>query len=140
VDIYVDICRNMWICGYMWYMWIYKHIFIFLSSWSPGFSSCMVLWIKLIFLSEEFWRSPCLELSSVQPFNASLEIRCQFYQCSTSSFYARRSWKHKKILMTWLYFFTILVSVRVKAASKMLVKLTPGVNFTTCNHFKGLGI
>ncbi len=32
-------------------------------------------------------------------------IRCQFYQHSTRSFYARRYQKRKKILMTYLYFF-----------------------------------
>jgi len=31
--------------------------------------------------------------------------RCQFHQCSTSSFYALRSQKHKKRQMAWQYFF-----------------------------------
>ncbi len=51
--------------------------------------------------------------------------RCQFHQHSTSSFYACRSQKRKKIPMTLLYFFTLLGSTSVKAAHKTLVKLTP---------------
>ncbi len=49
----------------------------------------------------------------------------QFHQCSTYSFYACRSQKSKKILMTCLYFFTLLGSTSVKAEHKTLVKLTP---------------
>jgi len=37
--------------------------------------------------------------------NVSPHIRAQFHQCSTYSFYACRSRKRKKILMTSLYFF-----------------------------------
>jgi len=43
------------------------------------------------------------------------------------SFYVHRSQKCKKILMTWLYFFTLLGSTHAKAASRMLVKLTHGL-------------
>jgi len=59
------------------------------------------------------------------------EIWTQFHQHSTYSFYARRSQKRKKILMTWLYFlcFWDLWGMSVKAVHKMLIKLTPGVNF-----------
>ncbi len=58
------------------------------------------------------------------------EIRCQFHQCSTYSFYARRSQKRKKILMTWLSFYAFGISMSAKAVRKTLMKLTPGVDFT----------
>ena len=45
------------------------------------------------------------------------------------NFYAPRSVKRKKLLELTV-FFALLGSVRVKVASKMLVKLTPGFNFT----------
>jgi len=50
--------------------------------------------------------------------------RAQFHQRFTYSFYARRSRKRKKMLMTWLYFFTLSGSTSVKASHKTLVKLT----------------
>jgi len=53
-------------------------------------------------------------------------IWCQFYQRSTSSFYAWRSQKHKKI-DNLTVFLALLGSAHVKAASRMLMKLTPGV-------------
>jgi len=46
---------------------------------------------------------------------------CQFYEAR--SFYKCRSQKHKKDLR--LVLFALLESLRVKALSKMLVKLTP---------------
>ena len=53
------------------------------------------------------------------------EIWGQFHQCSTSSFYARRSQKCKKLLDLTV-FFALLGSASVKAARRMLMKLTPG--------------
>jgi len=84
----------------------------------------------------------CLRVKSSNFFRANLyvqnvktdisEILAQFHhQCSTHSFYAWRSWKHKKILMTWLYFFTLSGSMSVKASCKTLVKLTPAVSWIT---------
>ncbi len=58
----------------------------------------------------------------------------QFRQRSTYNFYVRRSQKLKKILMTWLYFYPLLGSTSVKAVGKMLVKFTPGLNFTNVLH------
>jgi len=57
-------------------------------------------------------------------------IRAQFHQRSTCSFYNRRSQKHKKDSQVVNLFFTLLGSTSIKAAHKMLVKLTPGVDFT----------
>ena len=48
----------------------------------------------------------------------------QFYQHSTCSFYARRSQKRKKDCQV-KQFFVLLGSSSVKAACRMLVKLTP---------------
>ena len=52
--------------------------------------------------------------------------RGQFHQHSTSSFYVQRSLKRKKLLNLTV-FFVLLGSGCVKAARRMLVKLTPGV-------------
>jgi len=56
-------------------------------------------------------------------------IRCQFHQCFTYSFYARRSRKSKKLQLSHQYFFMLLGSACVKAARRMFMKLSPGVNF-----------
>ena len=53
----------------------------------------------------------------------------QFHQHSTSSFYARRSRKCKKLLDLTV-FFALLGSSSVKAACRMLMKLTPGFYLT----------
>jgi len=54
-----------------------------------------------------------------------LKIRGQFYQRSTYSFYARRSRKRKKDRL----FLHFLGSAHAKAVCRMLIKLTPVVNF-----------
>jgi hypothetical protein len=53
-----------------------------------------------------------------------LETLDQFHQRSTSSFYASRSQKCKKDNQVFSL-FVLLESERAKAASKMLMKLTP---------------
>ncbi len=55
--------------------------------------------------------------------------RCQFHQRSTYSFYACRSQKRKKILMTELYSITLLGSTSVKVVRKTLMKLRASVDF-----------
>jgi len=55
----------------------------------------------------------------------------RFYQYFTSSF--AQIPKTQKRLTTKLYFFALLGSARVKAARKMLVKLTPEVVRVTGN-------
>jgi len=52
----------------------------------------------------------------------------QFHQPLASSFYARRFQKLKKTVKS-LLFSAHLGSAWIKAADKMLVKWTPGVNF-----------
>jgi len=52
------------------------------------------------------------------------EIRGQFHQPSTSSFFAYRSRKCKKRLPTSLSFCVLSRSVRAKAAHRMWMKLT----------------
>ncbi len=47
----------------------------------------------------------------------------QFHQRSMYSFYARRSQKRKKILMTYLYFFTLLGFMSLKALCKNIGKI-----------------
>ncbi len=53
----------------------------------------------------------------------------QFHQCSMSSFCTHRSWKPKNTDYLTV-FFALSGSVCVKAACRMLLKLTPGLNFT----------
>jgi len=50
---------------------------------------------------------------------------CQFYQCCESSFYVRWAQKHKKDSQV-ISLFTLLGSVRIKAAPKTLMKSTSG--------------
>jgi hypothetical protein len=56
-------------------------------------------------------------------------IRCQFHQCSTSSFCARRDPKSVRTQSSHQYLFTLLGSTSVKAVRRTLMKLSPGVNF-----------
>jgi len=72
------------------------------------------------------WTSPFIDLSLSW---------VQYNQHYTSSFYACRSRKCKKTLMTWMSFFAHLGSLRVKAAHKLLMKLTPAgkVNLSRWN-------
>ncbi len=56
--------------------------------------------------------------------------RWQFHQCFTHSFYARRSWKRKKIQLSHQSLFTLSGSVGVKAVCRTLMKLSPGLTFT----------
>ena len=58
--------------------------------------------------------------------NAGKDIKCQFHQRSTSSFYACRSQKCKKTIKS-SSFFALLGSTSVKSACRMLVKLTPSL-------------
>jgi len=93
---------------------------------------------KPIFLSWSFW--PCV--SSVETVRnlwhtrynnvkrnsaVSLEIRCQFHQRFTCSFYACRSKKCQITLLTWLSFFAHSGSTCVKAVRRTLMKLSPEV-------------
>ena len=57
----------------------------------------------------------------------AFDIRGQFHQHSTSSFYARRDPKSAKKLLNLNVFLALLGSAGVKDARKTLVKLTPGV-------------
>jgi len=56
------------------------------------------------------------------------ETRCQLHQRYTHSFYVRRLLKHNK---DWQLdcIFALLGSAHIKAARKMLIKLTPGPYF-----------
>ncbi len=67
-----------------------------------------------------------LKENFVQSQNWSRTFRARFHQCSTYSFYARRSQKRKKILMTWLSSYAFGISTSAKAVRRTLVKLTPG--------------
>ncbi len=53
------------------------------------------------------------------------QTRCQLYQRSTSSFYTRRSKKHKNTVKSSV-FYTLLGSARVKAVHRTLMKFIPG--------------
>jgi len=65
------------------------------------------------------------------------EIRCQFHQRFTYNFYAGRSQKRKKILLS-NYLFTLLGSMSVKAVSRTLMKLSPGFVSLQNNLLKSL--
>jgi hypothetical protein len=64
--------------------------------------------------------------SHVSGFQMSTS-RYQFHQRSTYSFYARRSRMRKKRQSSQLCHLALLGPTSVKAAHKMLVKLTPGI-------------
>jgi len=53
---------------------------------------------------------------------------CQFHQHFTCNFYAQRFLKCKKTVKS-SGFFVVSGSARIKAARRMLMKLTPGVTF-----------
>jgi len=53
----------------------------------------------------------------------------QFHKHFTSSFYASRSIKRKRTDGLTVFFALLGFAARVKAARKMLMKLTPRVNF-----------
>ncbi len=55
--------------------------------------------------------------------------KCQFHQRSSYCFCPRRSRKLKKIQLGHQCLFTFLGSTSIKAVLRMLVKLSPGVNF-----------
>ena len=70
-------------------------------------------------------RSACHPEKSKQGFLLNLsQTRGQFHQPSMSSFYARKSQKKTVKLSS---FFALLGFAHIKAAHKMLVKLTPAV-------------
>jgi len=81
-----------------------------------------------IFAPSHFQREDSRIFGDIPSFNAT-EIWCQFHQLFTYSFYARRSWKHKKILKTKLYFFALSGSTSVKAVRGTLMKSTQATNF-----------
>ncbi len=86
----------------------------------------------LLFLYKRLFSSCVLALEAkFHMKNARLNIDeidtwGQFHQCSTYSFYAHRSQKRKKILMTWLSSYAFGISTSAKAVRKTLMKLTPG--------------
>jgi len=59
-------------------------------------------------------------------WNRRVKTTGLFHQHSTSSFFARRSRKHKTVKFS--VFFALLESARAKAALRTLMKLTPGSN------------
>jgi len=58
-----------------------------------------------------------------------IDGRCQFHQHSMSSFFECRSKKGKKTSDNLTICFVLLESAIEKSAHKMLVKLSPSVNF-----------
>jgi len=60
------------------------------------------------------------------------EIRCQFHQRFTCSFYARWSQKHQMTLLNWLSFFAHSGSTCVKAVRRTLMKLSLGGGEGVC--------
>jgi len=65
------------------------------------------------------WRRPlqCVE-------NKYVNLRCQFHQHFTCSFYACRSQKRQMTLLTWLSFFAHSGSTCIKAVRRTLMKLS----------------
>jgi len=61
----------------------------------------------------------------VKPSYHESDIRCQLHQHSKYSFYAHRSWQHKKIQLSHWYLFTLSGSASVKSVWRMLMKLSP---------------
>ncbi len=75
------------------------------------------VWLSLTFLGDVRDELACFGTT-----------RAQFHQHSIYSFYPRRSQKHKKTHDSAV-FFSLLGSTSTKAVRRMLMKLTPGVNF-----------
>jgi len=69
------------------------------------------------------WEVRGFLIQGVQLVNG--QNRCQFHQRFTQSFYTRRSRKCKKIQLSHQYLFTLSGIARVKAVSRMLMKLSP---------------
>ena len=59
--------------------------------------------------------------------------KCQFHQCCTSSFCACRSRKRKNTVKSSVYFYAFGIYKR-KTVCRMLMKLSPGVNFINILH------
>jgi len=66
-------------------------------------------------------------LMVTSPLTTSLSVN--FNNILRAVYFAQRSQKRKKTVMTWLSFCTDGI-IGTKSACKMLVKSTPGVNFT----------
>jgi len=62
-------------------------------------------------------------------FKFRFSTRCQFHQCFMRSFNAHRSRKRIKTVKSSVYLFTLLGSAGAKAVYRILIKLTPGINF-----------
>jgi len=73
-----------------------------------------------------------LHIISSQPFWS----KAQFHQRSTYSFCTCWAQKRKKILMTYLYLFTLLEFTGAKAAHRTLMKLTPDFVFSVDWHIQ----
>jgi len=70
-------------------------------------------------------RLTCFFLLGIRPETSRSTSRGRFHQCSSYSFYARRSKKQRKIQLSHQYLFTPSGSMSVKAVRKTLMKLTP---------------
>jgi len=99
---------------------------LFFHSISSSFISLecqtVLLWSMTDWMEVEGWEN---------------EYRRQFHQQFTYNFYARRSKKRKKIQLSHKYLSTLSGSASVKAEHRMLMKLSPGVNFINvkCANF-----
>ena len=109
----------------MWFA-IESRIFLF------SFNSSSFVQLEEIFTSHIYpQRKRKKELNWVSnknrpPHAFSSSSLCQFHQHTTSSFYAHRSQKRKKTVKS-SSFFALSGSVCVKAAHRMLIKLTPSL-------------
>ena len=85
-------------------------------------------WQFFALLGSTHVKAACKKVDEIKPsfhlFPMFEETWSQFHQHSTSSFYACRSQRRKKDSQVKLL-FALLGSARVKAARRMLVKLTP---------------
>jgi len=84
--------------------------------------------IKNVLSREEHHSKNGLNVNLLSAFQDHIifgHSRCQFHQHFMSSFYARRSQNCKNIQLCHQYLFTLLGSTSVKAARRMLMKLSP---------------
>jgi len=107
------------------------NIFSVSLSLSPSFSLTKSTKHSLYFsLYISLYLSPSHSLHLAVLFLSNYRSLGQFHQHFTSSFYLCRSKKRKKDTDDLAVFFILLGSAFVKAARKMLLKLTPGVSLS----------
>ena len=106
-------------------------------SWGTILTTVSISWEECLELLKVLQQAKRRDLKNSMKWFRSMDhngrkdvTRFPFHQHFTRSFYERRSWKRTKLLKLTDFLFALLGSARVKAACKMLMKLTPGSHFS----------